>query len=235
MEKPSIIQHSKLKIENYYGFTLVEILLAIFIFAVVVTTIFGSYNFLSAKSGAGSENIAPFEMAQNCLNRITVDLQSLYLSTPPMYSPPDFNDPPDPYRLVGDTAFEGNNSFSRLRFTSLAHLPMGKNNDKGIAEIVYYVQATEDKNFVLKRSDRLSVFEQSEKKRDPVLCEKVKSLTLKYYDQEGREYDRWNSDSKDFGYATPVAINIKLELGDDSSAMVFETRVTLPVTRAAGT
>ena len=232
MEKPSIIQHSKLKIENYYGFTLVEILLAIFIFAILVTTLFGSFNFLSSKSGVFGEDIAPFEMAKNCLNRMTIDLQSLYVSTSPMYSPPDFDDPPDPYRMVGDAALEGNNSFSRLRFTSLAHLPMGKNKDNGIAEIVYYVQETEDKNFVLKRSDRLYIFEQhEEKKRDPILCEGVKTLTFTYYDREGTKYDLWDSDSKEFKYATPVAIAIKLELGDDSSSMLFETTVSLPVIR----
>ena len=56
-------------------------------------------------------------------------------------------------------------------------------------------------------------------------------MTFKFYDQEGTEYDLWDSDAKDFGFATPTSIGIKLELGNDSDAQLFETRVTLPVQR----
>ena len=69
------------------------------------------------------------------------------------------------------------------------------------------------------------------KKSDPVLCENVKSLVFKYYDQEGSEYDVWDSDSADVDYSTPRAIKITLEIGDDSSFLHFETMVKLPVFR----
>lgn len=227
-----MLRHSKLKNKNHYGFTLVEILLAIFIFAIIVTTIFGSFNSIFTNSRAIAEDLTSLEMAKNCLNRMIVDLESLHVYLPPEYSSPDFDDPPDPYRIVGDEVIAGRASFSRLRFTSFAHLPLGKKTGAGIAEIIYYVQATDDNDFVLKRSDSLYPYKQFEEKRsDPALCENVRSLEFEYIDIEGDKFESWDSDSKEFGYATPVAINIKLELGDDSYSTLFETMMTLPVIR----
>jgi general secretion pathway protein J len=220
----SSIQHT--------GFTLLEILIAIFIFSVVVTTIFVSYNSVFSKSETIDKGITTYEMAKNCLDRMAIDLKSIHVSLPPEYSQPDFDDPPDPFRIVGENIFIENNSFSKIRFTSLAHLPLGKNKHESIAEIIYYVQAADDGHFLLKRSDNLYLFQLLEEKAsDPVLCENVKSLTFKYYDHEGTEFDLWNSDDEEFGYATPSAVGIKLELDKGSGSKLFETMVTLPVSR----
>ena len=44
----------------------------------------------------------------------------------------------------------------------------------------------------------------------------------------------WDSESQDVDYATPRAINILLEVGEEESvSMVFETMVMLPVVREA--
>ncbi len=214
------------------GFTLLEILIAIFIFAIIVTTLFGSYNAVFSNVKTIDEGIAKYEMAKNCINRMILDLKSTHVSMPPEYSPPDFDDPPDPYRITGDTIYTDNTGFSRLRFTSLAHIPLEKSMQNGIAEIVYYIQATDEGNYVLRRADNLYPYKEFEEKgSDPMLCEGVKSLEFKYYDQDGAEYELWDSDSEDFKYATPRAIGIKFELGDDSDVLLFETMVMLPVFR----
>jgi general secretion pathway protein J len=171
-------------------------------------------------------------MAKNCLNRMILDLESAHVSLPPEYTPPDFDDPPDAYRIVGDTFYVGTSSFPRLRFASLEHISFGGKKENGIAEIVYYVQALEDGTHVLKRADSLYPYPPFEEKAgDPVLCENVKTLQFKYYNQEGTEYELWDSDAGDLGYATPRAIRIKLEIGKDSASRWFETMVTLPVYR----
>ncbi|MBN1932900.1 MAG: prepilin-type N-terminal cleavage/methylation domain-containing protein [Desulfobacterales bacterium] len=214
------------------GFTLLEILIAIFIFAVVITTIFGSYHSIFNKNEAITETIRTYETAKNCLSRMIFDLQSIYVPLKPQYRPPGFNDPPYPYRIIGDTYDAGNTSFSRLRFTSFAHIPFGKSPQTGIAEIVYYVQTEDDDRLVLRRSDKMYPYELFEEKRsDPLLCRNIKSLTFKYYDQEGIEYDNWDSESSDFKYATPKAIAIELEIGEDSDSMFFKMIVALPAYR----
>ncbi len=218
-----------------FGFTLLEILISIFIFAIVVTTVFGSYNFILSNSKTVDKAISSYQMGQNCLNRMIVDLESIHVCLPPAYSPPDFDDPPDTYRIAGDISDIDGAGFSRLRFTSLAHIPLENWLQSKVSEIVYYVQSGNENDFVLRRADNMcsdKPFE--EKKSDPVLCENVKSLTFIYYNQEGSEYENWDSDLEQFGHATPVAIGIKLEIGNDSDSQLFETMVAIPVHREKG-
>ncbi len=214
------------------GFTLLEILIAIFIFAIIITTVFTSYRIVFSNTDTINKDITSYEMARNCLNRMIMDLQSVHVSLPPGYTPPDFDDPPDPFRIVGETTDIKGNGFSWLRFASLAHLPLRKSNPGGIVEIVYYVQGTDESNFVIKRSDSLYPFQSFEEKNsDPILCENVKALAIKYLDQEGHENEVWDSDADTFGYATPKAVKIKLELEAGSVPLLFETMITLPVIR----
>lgn len=214
------------------GFTLLEIMVAIFIFAVVVTTIFFSYDTLFSGNKAIDRSTVSYEMAKNCLDRMITDLKSVYVSLPPEYSPPDFDDSPDRYRIVGETSDVQGTTFPKLRFTSLAHVSFRGKTENGISEIVYYAQAADDGNYVLKRSDRLYPYPALEENAgDPVLCKDVKSLVIKYYDESGAEHDFWDSDTEDFGYSTPKSIGIKLELDAGSQSLWLETIVTLPVFR----
>ena len=214
------------------GFTLLEILIALFIFSVVVTTIFGSYNFIFSTTDAADNDSVAYESARNCLNRMTTDLQAVHVAFPPAYTPPGFDASPDPYRFSGETDTVGNTVFSRLRFSSLAHIAFEKSQQEGIAEIVYYVQPGDNGTFILRRSDTLYPYNPfQEKGTDPVLCENLKSLKFTYYDAEGADADHWDSDSDEFKYATPRAVGIQLELGNGSFSQKFTTMVALSAYR----
>ena len=211
------------------GFTFMEILVTIFIFAIIATTIFGSYNSVFSNAAEIKTNMMASEMAKSCLNRMALDFQSMYLSLPPAYAPPQGDQEPDPYRLVGEVTTSGGTPFARLRFASLAHLPLGASRQAGIAEIIYYVRATRDGKFTLRRSDKLILYGSAEENEtDPILCENLKALTFRYYGSEGEENDTWDSDSEAVGYATPRAIGIKLTIGNNEKTRVFETLVKLP-------
>jgi general secretion pathway protein J len=56
-------------------------------------------------------------------------------------------------------------------------------------------------------------------------------LSFKFFDKDGLEFDVWDSDSDEFGYATPVAIAVKLELLNKAETHTFETMVSLPLIR----
>lgn len=221
------------------GFTLLEILIAIFIFSVVVSTIFGTFNGVISRTDAIKNGLNGFEMARICLNRISSDLNAIHIEQKPLYHPPDFDDPPDPYGVFGKETFAGNKSFSRLRFASTEHLPMTRQFEKGIAEIVYYVkeQGYPESEFVLKRSDVVYPYDEDyefeEKAGDPVLCEGIEEFNVYYYDKEENEYEQWDSDSDFLKYATPCAIKIKLKIksGDGDGFYTFETKIALPVFR----
>ncbi len=214
------------------GFTLIEILIAIFIFSIIVTIIFASYNSVFVNAETTDQGIRSHEMAKNCMNRMVLDLESIHISGYPEYEPPEFDDPPDPYRIVGgDDNVEGAR-FPKLRFATLAHVSFRGKIQEGVAEVVYYVKAADEDLFILKRSDNLLAYQPIEEKpSDPVLCENLRSLEFKYYDADGETYDDWDSDEKEFGYATPKAIGIKLEIESGSGPLMFETIVTPKVYR----
>jgi general secretion pathway protein J len=217
-----------------HGFTLLEMLIAIFLFSVLATTLFTAYRTLFMDTGEFERSRHRYEMAQACLTRMACDLESLYVALPPLYNKPGFEDPPEDFRIIGDTAPSGPMTFGRLRFTSLAHVSMDPGNRGGIAEIRYYVHTGRNGSLVLRRSDTLYPYPSfEEKKSHPVLCEDVKWLAFKFVDESGEEFDAWNSDSADFKYATPVAIGIELDIGDEDSSSHFETRISLPVARKA--
>lgn len=215
------------------GFTLLEIMVAIFIFSIVVTTIFSSYRTVLVSADAVEKVSTDIEAGKNCMDRMMLDLISTHVSLPPAYRKPDLDDPPDPFRFVGGLQDESGERFSRLRFASRAHLPQRNADRRGVAEIVYYIQPVGEDRFILRRADRLHPFvdEFEEKETDPVLCENVRRLRLEYVDAEGEAFERWDSDSDDFGFATPRVVHIYLELGDRSQLTTFTSNVLLPVQR----
>ncbi len=216
------------------GFTLLEILLAIFIFSIVVTTIFGSFNAVFSSADTLHQGADLYEMGKTCMARMVADLQEVYVIRSPLYTKPGFDDPPEPYRFFGDSSYTVDGTFSRMRFTSFSHLPFGENREGGIAEIIYYVALTREGEAVLRRADSLFPYERfkdnrlEERGADPILCERVKSLRFTYFDEEGTEYEHWNSESDEFDHAAPRAVKISLEIGDpekELSSLFFETMV----------
>jgi prepilin-type N-terminal cleavage/methylation domain-containing protein len=214
------------------GFTLLEIIITIFIFSIVLSILFVSFNTILSTADAVDTDASSYEMGKNCLDRMIVDLTAVYVAQPPVYKVPDIDDPLDPYRFVGDSSQAGDTTFGRLRFASLSHLPFGKRVTGGVAEITYYVQETEDQTYVLKRQDNLEPFPAFEEKQtDPILCRNVRSLSFAYVDAEREESENWDSESESYDRATPVAVKIRLSFGDDKRPMIFETTAELPVYR----
>jgi general secretion pathway protein J len=216
------------------GFTLLEIMVAIFIFAVVITTVFGSFRAVFSSADAVGGDVAIFESARTCLGRMATDLGGLVVSDYPRYVKPAFNDPPDPYRLVGDTTDTAGSSFGRLRFASLAHLTLNRDPRQGVCRIVYYVDQRADDTLVLRRADHLYPFPDFEASEDdPILCDGILALEFEYLGEDDDMSDRWDSESPDTDYATPRSVEIRLTLGTPARPKLFSTRVSLHVYRKA--
>jgi general secretion pathway protein J len=224
-----------LKHSHKAGFTLLEIMVSILIFSIVITTVFASFRSVYFSADRIDAGLDTYGMVGSCLNRISLDLSGITIARLPEYTKPEFDSSPDPYRVVGDQSELSGADFPRLRMTSRSHVPLDGSVHESIAEIVYYVSEDEENGYVLRRADHLYPYTPPEEQAgDPVLCEKLKTLVFTYYDNEGTAYDTWDSESKDVAYATPKAINILLEVGEEESvSMVFETMVMLPVMREA--
>ncbi|MFP4194668.1 MAG: prepilin-type N-terminal cleavage/methylation domain-containing protein [Desulfobacterales bacterium] len=230
------------------GFTLLELLIAISIFAVIATLVYSTFNAVLSKTDVIKEESAVNEMAASCLNRISMDLHALYVEQYPLYKPPDNDDDPDPYRFAGETEYSGGEQFPSLRFASTEHLPMsgqkaadsaeGEAIRPGLTRIRYHVDRAPDRDsgHVLKRGDRPWPYDDTgrndrDPEEDPVLCTDIKELKFTYLDGEGNEFETWDSDAEDMEYATPRAVRVFLKIVIDGRQYPFSTRIVLPVFR----
>lgn len=227
---------------NTFGFTLIEVLIAIFLFAIVMTTIFGAYVQIFFTVQTTENDALTYEMGKNAMDRMLMDLNSIVITKPPIFKKPDTrpeDDELDPYRFEG----ESDGEFATLRFVSHAHIVIDGFSPKGggVAQIKYYVTEDEQNEeiMVLRRCDDIDLDEGCDRLDDPILCENVVGFNLSfvYYEKEENieSFTEWNSDDKDMKFATPRAIEITLKLSDPDKPtehpLVFQTGVTFPLYR----
>lgn len=246
--KAGIFQTIKNRLQS--GFTLLELLIAITIFAVIATLVYSTFNAVISKTDAIKEESAVNEMAAACLNRISMDLHALYVEQYPLYEPSDYDDDSDPYRFVGETEYIGGDQFPRLGFASTEHLPMSGQRppasgdsgavQSGLARIRYHVDKPEgaapDSGYVLKRWETPWPYDDSDEigrdpEKAPVLCTDISELKFIYLDEQGDEFETWDSDAEDMDHATPRAVQVSLKIDIKGRQYPFSTRVVLPVFR----
>ncbi len=230
------------------GFTLLELLVAISIFGVIAAMVFTTFNAVTSRTGEIKKEAAISEMAAACLNRISMDLQGVYVEQYPLYRAAGRDEEPDPYRFEGEIDYKGAEEFSRLRFASTEHLPMSgrrhypleKNNKipPGLTRIRYHVEqdmnAESNSVYVLKRGDKPFPYDDSDEadpEKDPVLCENITAFEFTYLDAEGSAVEKWDSEADTLDYATPVAVGVVLEIRSSGRDHRFSTRIVLPVYR----
>jgi general secretion pathway protein J len=217
------------------GFTLMEFLVALFIFALITSTLFGSFSGVFSRATDLERELAFHEMGLICLSHLQRELKEIYVPLPPAYKKPTSDSSPNPYRIVGDVSEIGSQGFGRLRFTPQTELPVDSLTVRPTQAVVYYVAELEDGQKVLKRAlrpndEKMAEFEPHD--ADVTLCERIAELELNYFNSEGDTQDTWDSESDDQDYATPRAIRISMALGEDPEAATqFETTVVLPVWR----
>ncbi len=224
-------------LKRHSGFTLVEVLVAITLFAIVVSTLFGSFKMVISTINPLHQGLDDYEMARNAMDRIILDLKSLCLTHDPLYSPTDMEgaEHPDPFQFFSEKVSVGETSFSLLRFASFEHLGMKGDPNTRIGILHYYVEMAENSTMVLKRADTAAVLfkgaEEMALRDNPVLCERVRSFELSFVDQEGKQVETWDSDASEFEFATPYSIKIKLEIGEGETFHLFSTTLVLPTRR----
>ena len=234
-EKRTSILHSLCVCrENNAAFTLLEILIAMFIFAIVLSTIYTSYTGAFRIVDDTESQTDIYEMARIALERMHEDLESVYIPENPKSSAPE--EPASSlFEFIGeDKEIEGR-SADPLRFTSTAHLVFSEEDEaSGTAEIAYYVEeGDEGEGFVLYRSDTSTFEEKPEEQTGGlVLCDSLVSVSFAYYDDEGEVSDDWDSTSDQLKNQIPRMVSILLEFqnkSDPETPFKFLTTVALPV------
>ncbi|MFH1984356.1 MAG: prepilin-type N-terminal cleavage/methylation domain-containing protein [Pseudomonadota bacterium] len=214
------------------GFTLMEILVAMFVFSIVVSTVFLSHRSIFSSVGPMTDEMAVGGMARAFLGRLATDIDGAFSELPPQYAPPAFNAPPHPYRFTAVAESVAGASFPRLRFASSAHVPLSEAARGGIAEIIYFVEPDTDGTYTVRRFDRLlGTGATAEEIHGPAVCRGLREWSLTFYDAEGRSHDEWDSESKDSGTALPASVGVRFVLGGPDAPRPFETRLALNVIR----
>lgn len=209
------------------GFTLIEILIAVFILGIVLSTVYASYTGTFRIIRATETDAELYGMARTVLERMTRDLEAVATWKGA------FTFAARPYYL-------GDREFTRLTFRSTAHIAFSEREEPaGIAVIEYGVEeGTEKEGYTLSRSDSLH--------RDPgkeeaptggfLLCDRVETLTYRFFDSAGKEYETWdNGQDEAQKKKAPAMVEIRLGLvneNDREQPFPFMTRVRLPLSQA---
>jgi general secretion pathway protein J len=217
------------------GFTLLEILIAILIFAIVITTLFSSFNAFIISSKEVKENVRQTDQIINVYKRISQDLEAIFVLQVPRYKKPGFDSEPDPFSFVGKEETIDQEVVASLVFSSLAHAKFGDDQMSGVAKIAYYVRQNENRSLDLCRADLLPPFPEEIKScNDPILLKNISGFEVVYKDKSGDEFKYWNSEAQEFNYTFPSSIDFKIIFGpgfetdsETSSTTVNQQQITL--------
>ena len=210
------------------GFTLIEILIAIFILGIVLSTVYAAYTGTFRIIRDTGYDAEAYAMARSALFRMTQDLSGVVPYKGSFYVS---------LRKGG----ERDRVLLELSFLSSSHIAFReKEPASGMAAIRYELAAVEDQEgYVLRRSDTVysgGEAPDEEARAGFVVCENVHSLTFDFVDREGFMTDAWDSSStaETQKKAAPVAVLVHLKLNnprDPERPYVFSTQVYLPLNR----
>lgn len=222
------------------GFTLIEILVAVVIFSILMTTIFSSFKAFVMSSDHIQTAISRDETMGPPLKIISRDLMIAHCSLPPAYVKPDTRSTPDPFRLLGSQENVGGEEFSRVRFVSRGLLTVQGDEHERLVQIIYYVRANDNGGFDLCRSESLPPWEDGvENDCDPLLIRDISAFELSFFNGENEMFTQWDSDAEAFDHATPHAIGVIIRSKDANAqddtlaGDAIMTSIILPVQRDA--
>lgn len=241
LDKPvnTITSTNRMSPKDEKAFTLLEILIAMFIFAIILSTLYTAYTGTFRNMDETESHSDIYQMARIALERMVEDLESAYISPWPT-NPESEEKTPQPTAFVGETDEINDRSTDSLRFLSRAHLTFDEVGEGvTVARIAYDVRQNEEEeeSFVLYRSDTPGFEEGPEKGAGGlILCDGLHGVDFTYYDEEGRTHDRWDSTTEEFKGKLPVMVSIMLEFVNKTNPeapLKFMTGVVLPMAEEA--
>ena len=221
------------------GFTLIEILIAIVIFATLLTTIYASYTGTFRVIGDTESQAEIYRMARIAMERMLEDLESVYIQKGNQHAGSE-GDRGSSFQFLGEEREIMGRRADTLRFASSAHIDFsGKNPGHGTAQIGYFVrESTDGEDFVLYRSDN-PLFKETypfdEESGGLTLCEGLASVAFTYYGEEGGVFNSWDSATEDMENKIPKMVSISLEFQNILNPELpirFMTSVALPMEQA---
>lgn len=216
------------------GFTLLEVILAVTVLALIGTMIYGGFSQTALNKARIEEDVDHSRVVHMALERMTRELTMAFVST---HVNPSLD------LRVSNTAFIGKDGGreDRIDFTSFSHRRLYRNAPESDQnEISYFVTEHPDDPDVMVLARR----EQNRIDEDPrrggksqILVENVEELNFDYFDPLLSEWvDNWDTvNTLAQPNRLPTQVRIRITVQDPrrrKSSQTFGTRVAIPITYA---
>jgi len=213
------------------GFTLLEILLAFFIFSILFITIYSSYSGTFKTINSTENRIELYRKAAITLERISEDLQASYISILPQES---FGQPAEYTRFLGEDHDINGQEADTLSFFSRVSPLFGNDDEATSGQLISYavIQGDEENELVLLRSEQPEFMDETEKNDALVLSDGLQAINFIYFDDDENSQEKWDSDSEEFSGRLPRRVSVELEfLNKDNpeAPLKIMTSVAIPV------
>ena len=208
------------------GFTLIEVLLAVFIASIVMAVLYASFFQIIKAKDKVEEELELYHEARVIFSKMTRDLVSAFprgsVNSNSLSSVSDF--------FIGSQE----NNFSTLTFTSLSRIPAKDSKESDQTEISYFLEPTEDDPdlFALMRRDDPTIGADEGGSQYPI-SERMVGFTVSYLGEVSQASENqelvfeWNSSETS---SLPTAVNINIVLrsprGED---IEFNSLILIPV------
>jgi general secretion pathway protein J len=207
------------------GFTLLEIIIAIAILAIVFSSLYAAYS-STLETTEQVESERDIEQAARLgLMRMADDLASVYVQEAE-------NDSEDsPYRFVGGSSDSLDQGDTVVEFATSGHLDFDMIFPSLRINRVSYVlekQAEEERSYrLVRREIPFAGLGGEEHKAEIEVADGVEQLTLTYVGEEGQIAGQWDSQAPETKGLAPRLVYIRLQMAEDKSRF-FTTTVALP-------
>jgi prepilin-type N-terminal cleavage/methylation domain-containing protein len=207
------------------GFTLVEVMIAAAIMALIISLLYGAFAGSIKTMEISSQGGDCYRRARVILNRMTHEISCAYLPSQGKKEITDIQ-----YAFIGEDRAEDDLPRDSLSFTTTA-LPL-KGPSHGLKEVGYYLAPdpeTDEPTFLM-REDTTPDDHADEGGRSYLLAEGVWGIDFTYYDERGRDWKRWDSTAAIFGGKIPRSVRISLFFKDErGEPLSFSATVPIEV------
>ena len=216
------------------GFTLLEVILAVTVLALIGTMIYGGFSQTALNKARVEQDVDHSRIIHMALERMTRELSMAFVST---HVNPSLD------LRVSNTAFVGkdNGRQDRIDFTSFSHQRLYRNaRESDQNEISYFVtEHPDDPGMnVLARREQNRIDEDPRRGgKSQILVENVEEFNVEYFDPLLSEWvDTWDTvNTLAQPNRLPTQVRIRLGVKDPrrpGKTQTFGTRVVIPITYA---
>jgi len=210
---------------NKSGFTLVEVMVAAAILALIVSMLYIAFASSVKTMEIGTEGGEIFRKAGVVLNRMAQDISCARL-------PSEEEEASTQYAFIGEDKTEDGVPQDTLTFISTA-LPL-RGPSRGIKQVGYYIapDSETDKLALFMKEDTTPALGNSAEHagKGMLLAEGIEGLDVTYYDIQGREWKRWDTTTPVFARKLPQLVRIAIFFKDDKGELLsLATTAQIPL------